>query len=382
MRDSTASELGLSVIAMTFMADLLLPREDLDLISCGLVAVSAIGARIRATSWLKDHQFPTRSSPPSKKCWQKIHLTSSTSLRRIHSTIFTYEIALDNKRIVLLEKLATMNCEQYQKLVLLAEQWGVVLIEVMWIRYLPATRYFHENLPAKIGHVKRVFSDFWFPIAVLKMPVSYRFLDKKAVAGAILYFGVYAFRLTELPLCACSATRVVHADSIAYDTGNDHTDDINAVVFSRPRSSFNPSATTAIATTRLSGPWPSKPSFGDRRVVRKLAPSVRIEGTKAQVLIPLPPIRLQHFRVQWYGREHVDEKGFEVGEVIERPVVRGWGTWYQADVIAKVVRDRESSGHSSQNVAIGGDESLRVLGWLDDARNMAGVTYNSELEAV
>ena len=48
--------------------------------------------------------------------------------------------ALDHNRNVLVEKPATMNREQFQRLVKQAEQQGVVLMEAMWTRYLPATK--------------------------------------------------------------------------------------------------------------------------------------------------------------------------------------------------------------------------------------------------
>lgn len=378
--------LGLSAIAETFIADLLLPREDSDLISHQLVTVSTTGSQDRARSWLKDHQVPNPEKIHifssfeemlAKGTFDVVYVSTPHSLHYLH-----VRTALNNKRNVLLEKPATMNREQYQKLVTLAEKQNVVLMEAMWTRYLPATKYLQDTLLPKIGHVRRVFSDFSFPIVSPELPPSSRWLDKKAGAGAILDMGVYALTWVDLAFSASSTTRVVHADSIAYDTGTDHIDDINTVVLSRPKSAANPISATAIATTSLSGPGSSKPSFGDRLNAKKMGPSVIIEGTEAQVAIPFLPPRPQQLSVQWYGREHVDEKGLEVEEIIEKPVERGWGLWYQADVIAKTVHEREGAGQHGKGVVIGGDESLRVLGWLDDVRKLAGITYDPELEAV
>ena len=118
-------------------------------------------------------------------------------------------------------------------------------------------------------------------------------------------------------------------------------------------------------------------------MAEKLAPSVRIEGTNAQITVAFPPIGPQQFRVQWYGREYVDDKGFEVEETVDKPLPRGWGLWCQADVIAEAVRDRKGQHRSSgKGMVIGGDESLRVLGWLDETRKLANITYDPELKAV
>ena len=114
----------------------------------------------------------------------------------------------------------------------------------------------------------------------------------------------------------------------------------------------------------------------------KLAPSVRIEGTNAQITVAFPPIGPQQFRVQWYGRDYVD-KGFEVEETIDKPLPRGWGFWCQAYFTAEAVRDRKGQHRSSgKGMVIGGDGSLRVLGWLDETKKLANITYDAELEAV
>ncbi len=117
-------------------------------------------------------------------------------------------------------------------------------------------------------------------------------------------------------------------------------------------------------------------------MARKLSPRVRVDGEKAQISIPFHPIRSQTFRVQWHGREHIDEKGVEFEETIDRPLPQSWDLWCQADVIAKAVRDRGGQPSPRKVLVVGKDESLRVLGWLDDAREMAGIEYASEVEAV
>lgn len=65
--------------------------------------------------------------------------------------------------------------------------------------------------------------------------------------------------------------------------------------------------------------------------------------------------------------------------MIKKPVERGWGMWYQADVIAKRVHERQQQG-TKEGEVIGAEESLRVLGWMDQARRQAGIVYDAELE--
>jgi predicted dehydrogenase len=95
-------------------------------------------------------------------------------------------VAPKNKRNVLVEKPATLNRKQYEVLCKHAKEQNVVLMEALWTRYLPATQYFKNELLPKIGQVKRVYAEFSFPIYSPDMPLSFRFFDKGAGAGALL----------------------------------------------------------------------------------------------------------------------------------------------------------------------------------------------------
>jgi dihydrodiol dehydrogenase / D-xylose 1-dehydrogenase (NADP) len=72
-----------------------------------------------------------------------------------------------------------MNREQYSRLAKQAEQQGVVLMEAMWTRYLPVTKYLQETLLRGIGRVKRVYSKFSLPIAGPELSTSSSFWIKK-----------------------------------------------------------------------------------------------------------------------------------------------------------------------------------------------------------
>jgi predicted dehydrogenase len=99
-----------------------------------------------------------------------------------------------------------MNRAQYARLASLAEQNGVVLMEAMWTRYLPATRYFKEELLPRIGDVKRVYAEFSFPIVSPDLSHGSRFLDKQAGAGSLLDQGVYALTWADLALNGLEGT--------------------------------------------------------------------------------------------------------------------------------------------------------------------------------
>lgn len=380
--------LSLSTIACTFVPDLLLPRDASDPITHEVVALSTTKTRENAETWLQENGVPNASSVSIYSSWEEMLTSADFDIVYIstpHPLHYKQvHAALRAKRHVLVEKPATMNAEQYRRCVRYAKENGVVLMEAMWTRYLPAARYLGSEILPRIGTVKRVFADFSFPIVSPDLSEESRFLDKQAGAGALLDQGVYALTWVDIALnhLSPSTTKVVHANSIGIKTAKGDVDDLNTVIISKTGGKASDSA-VAIVTTSMTLTGSSNKPFYNRLQVKKPAPCVRIEATDAQVSIPFPPIRPQEIHVQWYGRKYVDENGTEKDEVIQRPVERGWGIWYQADVIAKRVWERKRAGSSSaEGEVIGAEESIRVLEWMDEARKLAGIKYDPELDEI
>jgi predicted dehydrogenase len=375
--------LSLSNIAGVFLPDLLQQHPGSRSIEHKLVAISTTGSAERAASWFKEHKVLDIDNIAVYHSWEQMLENADFDVVYIstpHPLHYQHvRKALDCKRNVLVEKPATMNRAQYEKLADLARKRNVVLMEAMWTRYLPAARYFKDELLPKIGDVRRVYADFSFPIVSPDMPHSSRFLDKKAGAGSLLDQGVYALTWVDLALNGRNVrdTKVVHASSMSVPDVKGEVDDINTVVLNQ---SGKPQA-TAIVTTSMTLPGSSKPAFYQRLQAKKAGPVVRVEATRASVAIPFPPIRPQELHVQWYDDEHLDEQGVEKDEVIFKPVEEGWGMWYQADVIVERIAAR-ASGNATRGEIIGVDESLRVLGWMDEARQQAGIAYDQRIEAV
>jgi hypothetical protein len=208
-----------------------------------------------------------------------------------------------------------MNHKQYELLCKHAREPNVVLMEATWTRYLPATEYFKNELLPKIGLVKRVYAEFSFPIYSPDMPLSSRFLDKSAGAGALLDQGVYALTWAGLALNGLNAntstTRVIHTNNIPLRAGNDEIDDINTVVLSQVDSNSGQQIAVGIVTTSMALLDSNKPSFYHCFGAKKAAPAVRIEAEYASITIPFPPIRPEELQVQRYGKEFLDAGGRE-----------------------------------------------------------------------
>ncbi|CAK7203009.1 hypothetical protein SEUCBS139899_005736 [Sporothrix eucalyptigena] len=371
--------LGLSSIAVTFVEDLLLPRNANDPIRHEIACVSTTGTVERARGWLADRNVPGADAAV------KVYSSSDEMLAQGDFDVvyistphpLHYQAALSalrHKRSVLVEKPATMNKAQFLRLADEAKKnEGVVLMEAMWTRYLPATLHLQETLLPKIGTVKRVFADLSVPIVdpAAVSSTSARLIDKQAGAGAMLDMGVYALTCADVALGGSDDTTVAYADSIPFATGSALIDDINTVVLRSP-------AAVAIVTTSLSLAGAS--CADDKLAVTKVAPGVRIEATNAQVSIPFPLIRPQELHIEWYGDSDENKKQ-EKREVVKLPVERGWGLWYQADVMAKAIQAQRKIS-SAPGKVIGEDESARILGWMDTARKTADIVYDAGLEAV
>ena len=371
--------LGLSNIAKQFVDDILLPRHETDLISHEVVCVSTTGTVDRAASWLRE-----RSNANTEDV--KI-FTSADEMLRLGDFDVVYistphplhysltRAAIHHGRNVLVEKPATMNRAQFEELSNLAKKANVVLMEAMWTRYLPAVQYLEGDLLPKIGKVKRVFADLSVPIVSEDMPLNSRLLDKGAGAGAMLDMGVYALTWVDIAFGRSSASKVVFSHTIPHDTGRDLIDDINTTI-------IDSDGRVAIATTSLTLAGSSK--VDNKLAVKKVAPDVRIEATNAQVSIPFPLIRPETLHIEWYNEENVGEDGMAKHEIVTKEIERGWGLWYQADVIAGALINRKghSTASSSSGLVIGEDDSLRILGWMDVARKMSGIVYNDAMEAV
>lgn len=361
--------LSLSSIATQFFPDLL-GREEAKF-QHELVAVSTTGSSDRAKRWLTDNKiagdvaiYHSWESMLEKGDFNIVYISTPHPLHYEHVLK-----ALKCKRNVLVEKPAVMNAAQYERCISLAKEQNVVLMEAMWTRYLPITKHFKEELLPKLGDIRRVYAEFSFPIYSPDMPHSSRFLDKKAGAGSLLDQGVYALTWVDLAFNGLrpSPMEVVHADMISIPNVPGDVDDMNTIILRRKDA-------VAIITTSMTMVGSNKPDFYTRFQSKKHSPSVRIEGTKGAVAVPFPLIRPDGLSVQWYDEASLDSNGREKDEVITKPLV-GWGIWYQADVIAKAVFD----GYSG---TINADESLRVLRWMDKARELAGIKYAEELHRV
>ena len=115
--------------------------------------------------------------------------------------IFHYEntmMCLEAGKTVLCEKPLSMNAEQSKKMIALAKEKNLFLMEALWTRFIPATEKVLELINNnEIGKVKSIKADFGFEA---KLRSRNRLFDNKLGGGSLLDIGIYPIFLSLLIL--------------------------------------------------------------------------------------------------------------------------------------------------------------------------------------
>lgn len=119
-----------------------------------------------------------------------------------HSVHYEYLIAcIEEGMPVLCEKSFTVNAEQAEKVLSLAEEKGVYVTEGMWTRFNPVVKRIRSWVESgKIGVVKDVYANFCLPVDVAKPFISTRVYKAKYAGGALLDLGVYPIAYAQMLL--------------------------------------------------------------------------------------------------------------------------------------------------------------------------------------
>lgn len=119
-----------------------------------------------------------------------------------HSVHYEYLIAcIEEGMPVLCEKSFTVNAEQAERVLSLAEEKGVYVTEAMWTRFNPVVKRIRTWVESgKIGAVKDVFANFCLPVDIAKPFISTRVYKAKYAGGALLDLGVYPVAYAQMLL--------------------------------------------------------------------------------------------------------------------------------------------------------------------------------------
>lgn len=244
-------------------------------------------------------------------------------------------LALEAGKHALVEKSFTVNRAEAQGLRDLAADKGLLVMEAMWTRYLPHMVRVREIIDAgTLGEIRTVFADHTQKITD---DPSHRLNALPLGGGALLDLGIYPVSFVWDIL---GAPTTVQAGARLGDTGADAE---VATLMTHASGALS----TTVSSSRGSGPN-----------------TAHIVGTEARIDID---------RV-WYSPTSFTVTAPD-GSVIERyeSHVEGRGMQYQALAAERFVAEGTLEG---RELPI--DESVAIMGTLDDIRRQIGVSYPSE----
>ena len=244
-------------------------------------------------------------------------------------------LCLEHGKHVLVEKPFTLNAREAAQVRDAAAAAGLLAMEAMWTRYLPHMRRIRELIAAgSLGTVRSLSADH-----TQKLPTdpTHRLNDLALGGGALLDLGIYPVSFAWDIL---GAPETVTARATLGPTGADTE---VATIFTHAGSTIS----TSFSSSRTAGPN-----------------TAHVLGTEA---------RLEIDRV-WYAATNVRLTAPD-GSVLESfaSQIEGRGMQYQAlEAESIIAEDRRDSD------ILPIDESVAIMGTLDEIRRQIGVVYPAD----
>ncbi|MCW2165645.1 putative dehydrogenase [Microbacterium hydrothermale] len=244
-------------------------------------------------------------------------------------------LALEHGKHVLVEKPFTLNAAEAAAIRDKAAENGLLAMEAMWTRYLPHMVRIREILAAgTLGEIRLVSADHTQKIST---DPAHRLNDLALGGGALLDLGIYpvsfAVDVLGLPERISALARLSDADSDAEV----------ATMFVHAGGAMS----TTVSSSRAAG-----------------ATSAQIVGTEARIEIDRVWYSPTSFRVITPDEKVAEEYTSEV---------EGRGMQFQALAAERLVAD---GAISSDVLPI--DETVAIMGVLDEVRRQIGVVYPGE----
>jgi predicted dehydrogenase len=252
--------------------------------------------------------------------------------------VHTMRLALEAGKAVLCEKPFTVNRRDAEASVALARRRGAFLMEAMWMRYVPAMVELKRLVDAgAIGELVSTSADFGFACGAL--PPTHRVLDLALAGGGLLDVGIYPLNFAAFllgPVVAAQAAAELGPTGV----------DVHTV--------FN--------LRHAGGQWSQGMSS-----LRATTPcNASVLGTRGRIDVEPPFYAAQRLRVV---RGVAEDSPVEVVDLPWR------GNRYVAQVeeVQRCVR-----AGLAESPVMPLDESIALVGWMDEMRARIGLRYPGE----
>jgi predicted dehydrogenase len=302
--------------------------KDAELVACA--------SRNRDTAQDFANEFPSKYVHDSYEALVTNNEVDVIYIATPHSHHYEHTIlCLEHGKAVLCEKAFAVNADQARKMISLARERKVFLMEALWTKFLPHYNKVLDMIrTGVIGEVKSVIINFGFRP---QRPIPQRLYDPSLAGGTMLDIGIY---------------NVFMALSVL-----GKPDEIEAVM--NPASTGVDEQCSVIFRYRNGSMAHLFSTFASN-----LATEAHICGEKGR-------LRLAHrfyapdSNVEYYSRQ-VDSL-----EIIPIEKEEGWGYQYEARHVGDCLRD----GRTESTVMSFAD-SLLLMETLDAIRKKAGIHYN------
>lgn len=321
--------LGCGRIARKFAADLRLVK-DAELIACA--------SRSMETAQAFAKEYPAKHIHDSYEALVNNNEVDVIYVATPHSHHCEHTIlCLEHNKAVLCEKAFAVNAEQAKKMITLAREKKIFLMEAFWTKFLPhynkAMEMMHNGM---IGEVKSVLVNFGFkPVP----PIPQRLFDPALAGGTMLDIGVYNVFMA---LNILGKPDTIEAVMNPASTG---VDEQCSVAFC-----YNNGKMAHLFSSFASN----------------IATEVNICGTNGR-------IKLTH---RFYSPESSIEyypKLYDSREIIPVGKENGWGYQYQARHVGECIRNG-----LTESPVMSFADTLLLMETLDAIRMKAGIRYNAD----
>jgi predicted dehydrogenase len=315
--------------------------EGMERVADGEIVAVASRARERADAFADRHAIPKRygSCGDLAADSEVDAVYVATPHSRHEQDTLTYLAA---GKHVLCEKPFALNAAQARRMAEAARAGGLFLMEAMWTRFLPAYRRLRELLDdRRIGEPLVVEADFGF-----RVPVNpqHRLFDLALGGGALLDLGIYPIQLCAFVL---GTPERVRADGVVGETGADE------VVTGLLHHSGGRLGVVKAAT----------------RVA--LSCTARISGSDGWIGLPAP---MHHPTALTIGGPGGPGAGGAIGGIEQVDAAfEGVGLRFQVEEVHRCL-----AAGQTESPVMPLDESIALLGVLDDMRAQLGVVYPGE----
>ena len=172
-------------------------------------------AEVFAKEFNIKHKFGSYLDLAQSELVDAVYIATPHSFHKDQAILF-----LNNDKHVLCEKPLALNQKEVKDMIKAAKNNKKLLMEAMWARFTPATRFALKEVNSKkYGKIKHLEFSFGFTLENMESVKDLRLLNPKLAGGSLLDVGVYNISIGHL--FKNDEIKTIESQATFYDTGVD-----------------------------------------------------------------------------------------------------------------------------------------------------------------